>query len=168
MIDSFFLKLPHVVCELYCSNSQDKDWASWTLISNYTQQKLKDALSSSKTPWYSHVNLLRPVRNSFKYNMPLFMSVQGEKMGLHMFCQGHKSCLAGSRHQKKAKSSAQQPVSCVLISVEKEEASCLPVWKCWMTTVYAMTDGCTSTLLEWQEQGWSDWWRGAGLERAIC
>lgn len=36
---------------------------------------------------------------------------------------------------KEAKGSTQQPVSCVLISAEEEEASCLPVWKGRVTTV---------------------------------
>lgn len=54
------------------------------------------------------VNPRHPVRNSFKYNMPLFMSLQKKPSGSsYMFYQGHeKSCLGGGRHQKEAKGSA--------------------------------------------------------------
>lgn len=61
---------------------------------------------------------------------------------------------------KEAKGSTQQPVSYVLISAKKEEASYLPVWKCRVTTV------CESQCHDWL-QHITVRVTGARLERAI-
>lgn len=120
MINSFFLKSLHVAWELHCSSSQDKNWASWTLTSNYTANDT----SSSKTPCYSLSIPATLLETALNTTCPCLCLCRKNQVGLHIcFIRDMRSHVwEGADIKRKLRAQLQQPASCVNISVEKEKA----------------------------------------------